>query len=45
MLDEDFAVWLNEHNKGLITYDYKRGFYTSSAVNTVMNDWLEENYD
>lgn len=37
VLDEDFAVWLNEHNREPIEYNYARDFYTSGAVNTLMN--------
>jgi class 3 adenylate cyclase len=43
LLDDEFAVWLNDHNKGLIKKDWSNGWYTSSAVNTAMEDWRTEN--
>jgi class 3 adenylate cyclase len=42
VLDEDFALWLNEQNKSLLNRNWSGGFYTASAVNAVMDEWYDE---
>ncbi len=44
VIDADLAIHLNEHNSKFITYDSLRRWYTSSAVNAVMDEWLKEHY-
>ncbi|MFD8267339.1 hypothetical protein [Streptomyces althioticus] len=34
---------LNEHNRGLLDYDYARKCYTGSVINTAMEEWFKEN--
>jgi class 3 adenylate cyclase len=34
---------LNEHNRGLLTYDYSRKCYTGSVINTAMEEWFKGN--
>jgi class 3 adenylate cyclase len=42
VIDADLAVHLDEQNKQFIQYDYYRQFYTSSAVNLAMDEWLDQ---
>jgi class 3 adenylate cyclase len=45
VIDADLAVHLDAGNQELITYDAYRRFYTSSAINVLMDDWLGEQAD
>lgn len=43
MVDSGFAAYLNEHNKGLLTYDRARDCYTGWVINRYMNAWVHAN--
>lgn len=39
----DFHGNLNEHNRGLLTYDSTRKCYTGSVISKAMDAWIDEN--
>ncbi|THA71810.1 adenylate/guanylate cyclase domain-containing protein [Streptomyces sp. A0958] len=40
---EVFHSNLNEHNQGLLKYDYSRRCYTGEVISTEMQEWFDEN--
>lgn len=43
MVSSNFRENLNDHNKGLLSYDSTRGCYSGTVVNVEMEKWYEEN--
>jgi class 3 adenylate cyclase len=43
MVGEVFYNNLNNHNKGLLTWNQARGCWHGNVVNSVMDEWYEEN--
>ncbi|MFE8988983.1 hypothetical protein ACFYMI_14285 [Streptomyces collinus] len=40
---EDFYINLNDHNQGLLKYDYSRKCYTGEVISKEMQAWFDEN--
>jgi class 3 adenylate cyclase len=43
MVSSVFYDNLNDHNKGLLSYNYTRSAYHGSVINTAMDEWYVEN--